>query len=160
MTLIITLLVAALLLFLFEFLLPGGILGIVGGILILVATGVAFNEYGAGAAALVLVTGLILGGLTILLEIQLIRKTKFGQRFIAQGAIEGSASGNADRMTKDLIGEEGVTLTKLVPTGKVEINGETYTASSRSGHVEAGVNVKVVELATFRLVVDPSEGGS
>lgn len=50
-------------------------------------------------------------------------------------------------------GVEGITVTALQPTGKVEVGGVTYDAQLQQGHVEAGRKVVVVGMYMGRTMV-------
>lgn len=50
-------------------------------------------------------------------------------------------------------GVEGITVTALQPTGKVEVGGVTYDAQLQQGHVEAGKKVVVVGMYMGRTMV-------
>jgi len=54
----------------------------------------------------------------------------------------------------DLVGQEGVTLTKLIPTGFVMINQRRYPARSAIREVAAEQRVRVVSQNSFGLVVE------
>ena len=50
-------------------------------------------------------------------------------------------------------GVEGITVTPLQPTGKVEVGGVTYDAQLQQGHVDAGKKVVVVGMYMGRTMV-------
>ncbi|MBW7887091.1 MAG: nodulation protein NfeD [Bacteroidetes bacterium] len=52
-----------------------------------------------------------------------------------------------------IIGSEALTLTKLNPKGKVQLQGETWSAESLSGDIEKNVNVIVTEIQGLLLKV-------
>ncbi|WP_018970388.1 NfeD family protein [Rubritalea marina] len=54
----------------------------------------------------------------------------------------------------ELVGKVAITKTPLAPSGKVSIEHGQYDAVARSGYVEAGVEVEVVEADGMRIVVD------
>lgn len=151
MTLLIGLLITAFVLFFFEIFLPGGVLAVLGGILLLAASGVAYNEYGLIWALVVFFLGLIGALVMFFLEIRLLSKTRFGKQLSLQTAISAKLNPKAD---ENLVGMEGVTLTILAPSGKVDINGQDHTASALDGFLEKGVPVRVVRTETFKLIVE------
>ncbi|MEX0876024.1 MAG: hypothetical protein WD114_01075, partial [Phycisphaerales bacterium] len=53
------------------------------------------------------------------------------------------------------IGDEGVTTTPLYPLGQAEINGEIEDVYAAFGHIEGGVRVRVVKIASMRIEVEP-----
>ena len=54
---------------------------------------------------------------------------------------------------KELVGKTGVALTILRPAGKIEIDGEQYDATARTGYIEKGENVKIVAYENMQLIV-------
>lgn len=53
-----------------------------------------------------------------------------------------------------LVGETGVALTGLFPSGQVEINGRRYEASVALGHADVGASVRVTRVEQFSLKVE------
>ena len=51
------------------------------------------------------------------------------------------------------MGSEGVTLTILAPTGKLQIDGKVHTAQAEDGYLEKGQPVRVFRTETFKLIV-------
>jgi len=151
MSLMIGLIVTAFVLFFFEIFLPGGVLAVIGGILMLAAAAVAYTELGFAWAVAVFFAGLI-GALALFFaEIHFISRTRFGKQLSLRSTIAAQLNPKAD---EKLIGQDGVTLTILAPTGRVQIGGTTYTASAEGGFIEKGVPVHVLRSETFKLIVE------
>lgn len=53
-----------------------------------------------------------------------------------------------------LVGETGVTLSPLVPSGKAEFGGREFSVVSREGYVDAGAAVRVMHVAGTRIAVE------
>jgi membrane-bound serine protease (ClpP class) len=151
MSLIIGLIITAFVLFFFEIFLPGGVLAVIGGLLLLSASAVAYGELGIIPAVLILVFGLIGALVMFFLEIRFISHTRFGRQLSLQSSISAKLNPRAD---ENLIDKEGVTLTILAPSGKVEIDGKTYTASAQDGYLSKGAAVRVLRTETFKLIVE------
>ena len=62
------------------------------------------------------------------------------------------------RKWKSLIGRRGVAKTKLLPSGAVIIDGETFDAFSEGMAIEPGQPVRVIAVRTNRIVVRLEEG--
>lgn len=62
-----------------------------------------------------------------------------------------------DNSWKELIGKTGVAFTNLRPSGKVEIDDETYDAKSEIGFIEKGQKVKVIDYRSGQVYVIKDE---
>ncbi|NDV62158.1 hypothetical protein G0Q06_06840 [Puniceicoccales bacterium CK1056] len=151
MSLLIGLIITAFVLFFFEIFLPGGVLAVLGGILLLAASAVAYTEFGLIWAITILFLGLVGALLMFFIEIRVLSKTRFGRQLSLQSSISAKLNPRAD---EKLVGQEGVTLTILAPSGKVEIEGKAYTASALDGYLEKGAFIRVVRTETFKLIVE------
>lgn len=141
MTLIITLLIIGFVLVAAEVLVPGGILGIFAFIVFVAATIVASNAYG-GSAGLLVFCGSILGSVaTFLGMFKYVAISKNGGGLRLDAAIEGNASGQT--LDPSLIGQSGVTTTKLVPNGLVSVGDQDFQAHSEDGYIESGESVTI-----------------
>ena len=151
MSLLVGLIITAFVLFFFEIFVPGGVLAVLGGIMLLAASAVAYTEFGAIWAITVFSCGLVGALVMFFLEIRLISHTRFGRQLSLQSSISAKLNPKAD---ENLIGKEGVTLTILAPSGKVEIEGKSYTASAQDGYLQKGVSIRVLRTETFKLIVE------
>ena len=59
----------------------------------------------------------------------------------------------ADRQTRKLVGKSGKAITNLDMAGKAKIRGEIYDVVSISSFIEAGANIKVVEIKDNTVMV-------
>ncbi|MEX0325013.1 MAG: NfeD family protein [Puniceicoccaceae bacterium] len=150
MSLVIGLLLTAFVLFFFEIFVPGGVLAVLGGVFLLAAAGVAYTEWGLIWAVALFFGGLVMALIMFFLEIRLIANTRFGQQLALKSTIAAKLNPKED---ESLVGTEGVTLTILAPTGRVELGGKVYTASAEDGYLEKGVPVRVLRSETFKLIV-------
>ena len=53
-----------------------------------------------------------------------------------------------------LVGREGLVITPLHPTGKIEINGARYEGSCVNGSIDLGVKIRVTGKNDFGLIVE------
>ena len=150
MSIVIGLAVTAFVLFFFEIFVPGGLLAVLGGLFLLAAAAVAYTEWGLIWAVSIFFGGLVMALVMFFLEIRLIANTRFGQQLSLQSTIAAQLNPKAD---DKLVGTEGVTLTILAPTGRVELGGKVYTASAEDGYLEKGVPIRVLRSETFKLIV-------
>ncbi|MET0261313.1 MAG: NfeD family protein [Rariglobus sp.] len=156
MTAIITLFVIGLFLLAAEVVVPGGILGVLAGIALLVGVILAFVDYGSTGGWIAVFAALALTALTLWFEFRVLPKTALGRRLFLRAEVGGASQPVlAERNT--VIGQDGVADTALAPTGYVVVAGKRYEAFSRSGFISKGHALRVVELDNFRLIVQKTE---
>jgi membrane-bound ClpP family serine protease len=152
MSVIILLFAAGILMLALEVVVPGAVLGIIGGVCMLVGVVVAFSEYGFGGGTTAAVAGVVLVGIALYLEFVLLPKSRLAKKLTMGGTVAGiSQPPIADRAA--VVGREAVAVTSLVPSGYVEFNGRRYEAFSRSGAAARGERLDIVDVDNFRLIV-------
>lgn len=152
MTAIILLFAIGIVLVAVEILVPGGLLGLVGGLCLLAGVVAAFNQFGGTGGAIATALALAIGIVTLYAEFVILPKTRLAKKFTMSETVAGRSQPEvADRAA--VIGREVVAVTKLAPSGVVTLDGRRYEAFSQSGLAEAGSRLKVVETDTFRLIV-------
>ncbi|HEY0944940.1 MAG TPA: NfeD family protein [Opitutaceae bacterium] len=134
-----------------EVFVPGGILGIFGGLALLGAVILAFVDLGAGAGWTTLAAAVATVGLLLYVELGLLPKTRTGRRLFLNAAVDGTSQELPAR--PDVVGKPAEALTTLAPTGYVIVEGRRYEAFSQSGLVPKGTALRVVGLDNFRLIV-------
>lgn len=152
MSTIIALIVGALVLVFFEVILPGGILGLIAGLCVLLATWLAGSEFGAGAAVLTFLAAAFAIGLLVYIEFKLLARTSLGNAFYLKSAVSGHS--NQVPAEDSIIGKEGLAITRLNPSGKVAIDGQSYEAYSRDGYIDAQQPVRVAAQDSFKLIIE------
>ncbi len=123
-----------------------GILGfgmIVGGVVM------SFNSFGTRTGYAVA------GGTVVATAIVLIwsLRTKPWKKLSLQSAIDSRVNeGALDSLT---VGEEGVAISALRPSGKAEIGGRMYEVTTLGNFTDAGTPVKVIRISANQIVVEP-----
>ena len=146
---------AGLLLIYFEFFVPGGILGILGGILVVGSLIIFVWEQDHVTWMIVYIFALItLLVLTIRLALWKIKKTKSKHTMYAGQDQEGFL---ASTYNEELIGKSGVAVTDLKPSGHVLIEGKRVQAVSQSSYVKKGEPITVIRGEGARLIVRKEE---
>ena len=155
MTLIIVLFAIGILLLALEVIVPGGVLGIVGGLSLLGGVLVAFDRFGPGGGAWALAAGLLVTAVALYLEFVLLPRSRLAKAL----SLSTTVAGRSQPPVADasLQGRTGVAVTTLAPTGIVECEGRRYEAFSRSGLIAAGAPVEVTAVETFRILVIPAK---
>jgi membrane-bound serine protease (ClpP class) len=154
MSWIVGLLVAASVLIFLEVLLPGGILGLLAAACLVGATVQTGLTCDWATASLVFMGSILAALLLVVVEFRIFAKTGFGKRFFLSRAVEGRS--RPCREGETLVGKSGLTLTRLNPSGRVEIEGQTYEAQARDGYLEAGTAITVISQDDFKLIIQPS----
>lgn len=151
--LIIFLIILGLLLFIIEFMLIPGITiaGVGGAICMITGIVLSFTTFGT-------TTGMIILGSTALvltLTTVLMLRSGTWQRFMLKTTIDSKV----DNVSKDegmvKAGDRGVTVTRLVPGGKVVVNGEYFEAKSIDILIDPRQEIEVVRVEGNKLIVKP-----
>lgn len=153
MTLIILLFATGLLLLGAEVLVPGGILGVLGGSMLFGGTVAVFVLYGTAAGALSALVVLILCGVMLYLELRVLPRTRLGKRAFLTSAVEGVSAAYDPGAMLSLAGKPATALTLLSPSGYVLAEGQRYEAFCQSGQAPVGADLEIVGADNFRLIV-------
>jgi len=151
MSTIIGLLVAAFILVFFEVILPGGILGIIAALCVIFASWIAGDQYGAGIGILTFVGSAAAIAILAFVEFKLLARTSLGRAFFLKSSVTGHS--NIAPAEASIIGKKGSALTRLNPSGKVAIDGQSYEARSQDGYIEADQAILVVAQDNFNLII-------
>jgi membrane-bound ClpP family serine protease len=152
MTLVIVLFVLGVILLALEIVVPGAILGSIGGLLMLGGVVAAFLNLGPTGGMVATLAALLLLGATFYLEMVWLPRSRMAKHLSMDTTID-SVSQPPLAQEAEVVGQEAVALSTLAPTGFVRVNGRRYEASCRSGYAATGEALKVVGLDAFRLIV-------
>lgn len=152
MTLIIVLFAAGVLLLVLEVIVPGAVLGIIGGVLMLGGVVSAFNEYGLNGGAIAAIAAIIFVSIALYLEFVLLPQSRLARTLSMSGTVSGTSQPPVANRT-EVVGREVVAVTALAPSGYVELDGRRYEAFARDGHTRIGERLHVIDLDNFRLIV-------
>lgn len=154
-SLIFSLLISGILLIFAELLLPGGIIGSLGGIALIAGlVGIYMNHgflYGSVASLITIVVACTI----FLLWFKYFPKTATGKRLLA--AEDAQEWRSYDPEYEKLLGQKGSAQTILRPSGKVVIDGKKYDVLTQGEILEAGTPVQVIEVEGNRIVVEKVE---
>lgn len=152
MNAIILLFLIGVLLLFFEVFMPGGVMGVMGGLAMLGGCVVAFSQYGPTGGMLAAAAALALIGLMLYFEFGVLPKTRVGKRFFLRSAV-AATSQLPLAQSESVLGKTCEAITTLAPSGYVLLDGKRFEAFSQSGHVPKGTLLKVSGLDNFRLIV-------
>ena len=153
MTLFIILLIAGLMLVGAEVFIPGGVLGTIGGLALLGAVITAFQIFPAGAATAIAGGILIMVGVAVALWIKYFPKTWFGKQMMVNNDLHDS-KGTEDNLP-ELLGQDGITTSKLRPGGFADIGGQRHDVITQGEMIDNHTAVRVIEVEGNRVVVAP-----
>lgn len=135
-----------------EVIIPGGIIGSIGAVMMFIGCVLSFVEFGTGGGMLAVAVALVLAGITLYIEFRILPKTTLGRRAFLNAEISGTTS-NLESVTRNLVGKSAKAITMLSPSGYVTIDGQRYEAFCESGQVPAGASLEVTGADNFRLIV-------
>lgn len=156
MTLIILLFGLGLVLIAVEVIVPGGILGAVGALMMLGGCVMSFMNYGTLGGIAASATALVLAFLALYVEFRILPKTAVGKRAFLHKQVTG-VSAAYGKETHTLVGKSAEALTMLSPSGYVRVDGKRYEAFCQSGQAPAGTPLEVIGADNFRLIVSPTQ---
>jgi membrane-bound serine protease (ClpP class) len=136
-----------------EFFVPGGILGILGGVLLIISTALGWYEWPDYGMYIAL--GEAFGALVlIIVGLIIIRQTGANRVMMLMDTQDVSEGYVSDESKSELVGCEGEAYTMLRPAGTVIIDDERYGAVADGAFIPKGATVRVVEVHGNRVVVE------
>lgn len=135
-----------------EFFVPGGIVGILGGVLILGSLLFAGESVVHMAYSILIAMVIAVIGMVILMKF-FGKKLHMFNRLVLKDATtteEGYVS-NTNRI--ELIGKQGKSMTPLRPAGTVVLGGERIDVVTEGSYVDAGKTVEIIKVEGSRIVV-------
>ena len=135
-----------------EVIIPGGILGSIGGLMMFIGCVLSFVEFGTSGGLLAVTGAGIVAGIAFYIEFRVLPKTKIGRRAFLKSEITATSS-NLEGIHRSLVGKSATAMTMLSPSGYVVIDGQRHEAFCESGQVPAGALLEVTGADNFRLIV-------
>ncbi|HAZ04959.1 MAG: hypothetical protein A2W90_03590 [Bacteroidetes bacterium GWF2_42_66] len=138
-------------LLLIEFaILPGVTVAGIGGLLMLgAAVYLAFKSYGTVAGIIALLFVLIVSPILVYRMF----KTRMGKKMMLDSKITGTSSEIKAETVR--IGDEGITVSRLAPIGKVRVGGEIVEAKSTGNFIDQHTKVKIIGILRTQIIVEP-----
>lgn len=155
MTVIILLFALGIALLAIEVIIPGGIVGTIGALLMFGGCVMSFAEFGTGGGLLAVACAVVLTVAALVIELVILPRTSAGKRAFLNAAVTAKSS-LFDERAHALIGKVGEAVTMLSPSGYVLIDGQRFEAFCQSGQIPAGSSLTVVGADNFRLIVSPT----
>ena len=101
-----------------------------------------------------LIFGSIIGICGALVLSKMLKGSWFERRMVLSEASASAPTSAQPASALSLVGREGLVITPLHPTGKIEINGARYEGSCVNGSIDLGVKVRVTGKNDFGLIVE------
>ena len=135
-----------------EVVVPGGVLGVLGGLAMLAGCALAFFEFGTSGGGIAIGVALACLALGLFVEFRILPRTRYGKKlFLHQSVDATSQPVPADPAI--VMGKFAEAVTMMAPSGYVSIEGRRYEAFSQSGLIAKGTSVRVVGVNNFHLIV-------
>lgn len=149
LTAIIILIILGIILFYVEFLIIPGvtIAGIAGFILVSIAIYYGYKEYGTPGGHYILGATALL----IIFSMAVMLRTKTWERVGLHSKIEGKSTASLEGEVN--VGDQGITVTRLNPYGKVQINDKYYEAKSAAAYIDQKTNIEIKKIDGTHLIV-------
>ncbi len=145
---ILSLLTIGYILLLIEIFVPGGVIGVIGGGMVMFGCYRAFGlglDWGLGLLAIsILVTTILVKGFL---------RSRAAHGLVLDGE-EPKTWKAAEAGLAALVGKEGTTISKLRPAGLAEIDGERVDVVADGEFLAEGVTIRVAEVEGNRVVVE------
>lgn len=152
MSLIILLFSIGLILLALEVIIPGGILGIIGSLLLFTGCVFSFFILGTLQGLVAIAIALSAGILVFYIQFKILPNTRIGKRFFLKREISGAAN-SFEEKARDLIGKTATSVTVLSPSGYVMVDGQSYEAVSQSGQIPIHTELLITAANSFQLTV-------
>ena len=133
-----------------EIFLPGGILGMLGGLALTGAIVSGFFAFGLQGGFLSMVAILVFGAVVIIIWMRIFPNTPLGKRFTL------SQNGHDIKIkdqSHDLLGKHGHALCDLRPSGVAMIDGKRIDVIADGSFIAEGFGISVIEVSGNRVKV-------
>lgn len=155
------LLLLGLTLVLLEVFVPsGGVLGLLSITALVSSISLAFYHKGIEVGLIFLAVAAVMVPTALALAFRYWPQTPMGRRLLLDvpRGDELLPDTPERRTLRQLVGKLGVAKTLMLPSGAVVVDGRTIDALSEGMPIEAGQQVRVIEVRGHRVVVRPAEG--
>ena len=160
MTWPIILLLAASAFMILEVMIPSfGMLGLMSATSYVFAVVLAFKSSTADGF-IVAGVGLLILPAAFLLGFRLIRKTPLGRKTLLEAPAADSIQRGFGAQRQPLLGQSGIALTDLRPSGVAEIGGVRTDVTAATAYVPKDSPITVAQVDGTRIVVEPTRSGS
>ncbi|MBX2825613.1 MAG: hypothetical protein KTR33_12840 [Gammaproteobacteria bacterium] len=157
MTILFALLIAGYLLVLAEFVVPGGILGIIGAGCLVAAGIMGFFYFDTTTAIMIVLAEVFSGIILTVIWFRYFFDSPMGSALVHKDSLADARSDQISDSEEsplvELVGTKGTTVTPLRPSGTARINNKRYDVLTEGKLVESGREVSVVKIDGTHIVV-------
>lgn len=139
------------LLILAELFVPGGIVGSIGAVLVFFSLTLLTDSLAELLMGIVLFIALM--SLIIYVLLKLIPKDRFRNTLILNSELKTEEGFMSNASYEHLLGQRGITISILRPSGKIKIAGEIYNVSSDDKFIEKDRQIIVSEVNGNKIMV-------
>ncbi|KIL23660.1 hypothetical protein C2W59_00168 [Bacillus pumilus] len=143
---------AGILLMILELFLPGGIVGVIGLICVVVSLFLAAGSFTEMAISILIATAVSIIAVIILTKV-LGKRMKFFKKFILTDSTNKESGYVSNETREDLVGQIAVTATALRPSGTIVFGDERIDVVSEGAFIDKDEQVKIVKAEGSRIVV-------
>jgi len=139
-----------------EFLVPGGVCGILGGIFIVVSCVLGCMVWPEGAVFVIV--GEVVGlAISVVAGMHFLPKSRVGKSLILTDSQDAAAGYVAAETNEALVGQLAKVLTTLRPAGMIVAEGKRVDAVSDGEFIDQDATVRIIEVRGSRVVVERAE---
>ena len=140
--------------FLEAFVPSGGLISVVGTLCVIAAVVLAFTKHGASTGVVFFGVSIVLVPACLIAAFMLLPRTPLGKRLMLRSSQTPETGYVAqDPKEKELIGQTGVALSALRPSGEARIGGERYDVVTQGEMIDSGSELEVRSVGGNRIVV-------
>ncbi|MBA4056144.1 MAG: hypothetical protein C0490_15625 [Marivirga sp.] len=125
------------------------VVGLLGLIFTVVGVVISYSHFGSDIGLFILLGTLA----TALVAIFYSFRSGAWKKFSLKSSMDSKV--NEGIMDSIHIGDEGITVSTLRPMGKAEFNSKTFEVKTSGNYVERGEKVKITQIASHQIVVEP-----
>jgi membrane-bound serine protease (ClpP class) len=146
--------VSGIVLIISEFFLPGGILGVIGSMLVIISGILGVYSYPEYALFIIIGETLAVGA-GIVLGFVILTRTRAAKLLTLDHAQTQNAGYVSAASDLTLLNQKGIVLTALRPSGTIKVGDKRIDAVSDGIFINEGARVIVVEVHGSRVLVEP-----
>ncbi len=149
LTTIILIIVAGLILLLLELIVPGGIVGTIGGVATIIGIVLMYNHYGNLYGTIALLVSLIV----CVIGLYFFFRDKTWKRVALNDSIDIKL--NKEDVDSLQVGMQGETITKCLPSGKARFDDKIFEVHSLSEAIDPNTPVEIIKIEGNKIIVKP-----